>query len=281
MPRFSSQNSATPAQSAGSRWFREIASAITSVVFPAGCRICEKILASSSRIPICEACLSSFTTITEINCEICGRPSETGLVNSAADPNLPPRPTRCHDCLDLDCPRFAFQRARSWALYHEALISAILLLKFERIQPLGYFFAERLAEMICSNAAALEADIVVPVPLHRARQRSRGYNQADLLARPLARKLRLPYKPILLARILPRPEAHLLTHKERWASVRGAFATRPGTQVDNLRVLLVDDVMTTGATLDSCARALRKAGAQSVIAVTVARASMHQSFTKF
>ena len=157
MPRFSSQNSATPAQSAGSRWFREIASAITSVVFPAGCRICEKILASSSRIPICEACLSSFTTITEINCEICGRPSETGLVNSAADPNLPPRPTRCHDCLDLDCPRFAFQRARSWALYHEALISAILLLKFERIQPLGYFFAERLAEMICSNAAALEA----------------------------------------------------------------------------------------------------------------------------
>jgi predicted amidophosphoribosyltransferase len=70
-----------------------------------------------------------------------------------------------------------------------------------------------------------------------------------------------------------RPDKRILTLEERWESVRGAFATRPGSQVDNLRVLLVDDVLTTGATLDACARALRDAGAKSVLGLTVARAA--------
>ena len=76
-------------------------------------------------------------------------------------------------------------------------------------------------------------------------------------------------------RTKPRPDKQILSLSERWESVRGAFATRRGSQVDNLRVLLVDDVMTTGATLDACARALREAGAKSVIGLTVARAVRH------
>jgi predicted amidophosphoribosyltransferase len=99
-----------------------------------------------------------------------------------------------------------------------------------------------------------------------------GYNQAALIAKPLAKLLGLPYKSVLLTRIRPRPDKHLLSYEERWESVRGAFATCPGSQVDNLRVLLVDDVMTSGATLDSCAKTLREAGATSVIGLTVARA---------
>ena len=79
-------------------------------------------------------------------------------------------------------------------------------------------------------------------------------------------------RAVLLMRTRARPEKQVLTLEERWQSVRGAFATRPGIQVDNLRVLLVDDVLTTGATLDACARALREAGAKSVIGLTVARA---------
>ena len=77
---------------------------------------------------------------------------------------------------------------------------------------------------------------------------------------------------ILSVRKRPRPDKHLLTSNERWEAVRGAFATRPGSQVDKQRVLLVDDVMTTGATLDACAKALREAGASSVLGLTVARA---------
>jgi ComF family protein len=114
--------------------------------------------------------------------------------------------------------------------------------------------------------------VVVPVPLHRQRERERGYNHVALIAKPLAKLLRLSYKSVLLTRTRPRPDKHLLSYEERWESVRGAFATRPGSQVDNLRVLLVDDVMTSGATLDSCAKTLRAAGARSVIGLTVARA---------
>jgi ComF family protein len=119
----------------------------------------------------------------------------------------------------------------------------------------------------------LAADVVVPVPLHRDRERKRGYNQAGLVSKPLSRKLGLPHQAVLLMRTKPRPNKQILSLEERWESVRGAFATRPGSQVDNKRVLLVDDVMTTGAMLDACARALLESGAKSVLGLTVARAA--------
>jgi competence protein ComFC len=132
--------------------------------------------------------------------------------------------------------------------------------------------AERLAELVSAEADRLAADVVVPVSLHREREQERGYNQAALLSKPLAKRLRLPHKAVLLVRTRARPDKQVLSLEERWESVRGAFATRPGSQVDNLRVLLVDDVLTTGATLDACTRALREAGAKSVIGLTAARA---------
>jgi ComF family protein len=155
-------------------------------------------------------------------------------------------------------------------VYDGALVDAILLLKFEQIDPLGAWFAERLAEVVRGEANAMAADVVVPVPLHRQREKERGYHRAALLSRPLAKRLRLPHESVLLMRTRARPDKRILTFEERWESVRGAFATRPGSQVDNLRVLLLDDVLTTGATLDACARALRDAGAKSVLGLTVA-----------
>ncbi len=149
---------------------------------------------------------------------------------------------------------------------------AIVLLKYERIEPLGHWFADRLLEVIRTDEARLMGEIVVPVPLHRQRKKERGFNQVDLFGRPLARRLGIPYRPVLLMRTRPRPEKHLLDYEERWESVRGAFALKEGGRVDNFRVLLLDDVMTTGATLDACSRALCDAGASSVIALTVARA---------
>ena len=96
-------------------------------------------------------------------------------------------------------------------------------LKFERVEPLAVWFAKRLANLMIQER--LTADIVVPVALHRQRERERGYNQADLIARPLARQLRLPYRAVLLMRTKPRPDKHILSLSERWESVRGAFAT--------------------------------------------------------
>jgi predicted amidophosphoribosyltransferase len=111
------------------------------------------------------------------------------------------------------------------------------------------------------RSATLTADIVVPVPLDRERERQRGYNHADLTAKPRAGRRGLPYRAVRLGvPTRPRPDKQLLSLLKRWESVRGAFATRPGSQVDNLRVLLVDDVMTGGATLDAGAKALRGRG---------------------
>ena len=112
----------------------------------------------------------------------------------------------------------------------------------------------------------------MPVPLHPGRQRHRGYNQAELIARPLAKRLGIPYRAHLLARTRPRPDKLRLTRRERWETVRGAYATQEGARVDKLRVILVDDVFTTGATLDACSRALRGGGAAQVVDLTVARA---------
>src|SRR5260370_21748249 len=243
-------------------WLKEVGDALVSVFFPSGCRICDRLLTSASRVPLCEECLSSFERVPKVVCEVCGRPLP-GLTRKEGEPLL------CPACQDRT---YAFDRARSFAVYQEGVVRAILLLKFEQIEPLGAWFAERLAAIVNAEGDALAADVLVPVPLHRERERERGYNQAALLSKPLAKRLRLPHKAVLLMRTRARPDKQVLTLEERWESVRGAFATRPGSQVDNLRVLLGDAVLTTGATREAGARALREAGAKSVIGLTVARA---------
>lgn len=149
--------------------------------------------------------------------------------------------------------------------------SAIGLLKYDKLMRLGGWFAACLEEKVRAEPEIFAADVAVPVPLHPARLRERGYNQAELIARPLARKLGLPLGAYLLVRTKPRPPRLLLSRRERWQTVRGAYEIRKGARVDNLRVLLIDDVFTTGATLDACARALKQAGAKSVAGLTVAR----------
>jgi competence protein ComFC len=251
-------------------WLAEMRDAIVSIFFPAGCRICEQLLTRASRVPICGECLASFVPLTEKVCEICGRPMLPVTPSATPADGAKQLCPICREQPGQEKGIYAFNRTRSYAVYDGTLVRAILLLKFERMEPLGVWFAERLAEVV--KVEGLLADVVVPVPLHRDRERERGYNQADLIARPLARRLKLPHRAVLLVRTRPRPDKQVLTMEERWESVRGAFATRPGSQVDNLRVLLVDDVMTTGATLDACSRALLDAGAKSVIGLTVARA---------
>lgn len=166
---------------------------------------------------------------------------------------------------------YAFDRARSFAVYNRALSEAILLLKYEQVTALAGWFGARLARLALEAWPDWRADVVVPVPLHRDRRRERGYNQAELIAKPVARRLKLRLDADLLIRTKPRPAQLVLSRTEHWKSVRGAYATRGGMKIDNLRVLLVDDVLTTGATLDACSRALKKAGASQVFGLTVGR----------
>jgi predicted amidophosphoribosyltransferase len=199
-------------------WLENLSGAVTSVCFPAGCRLCDQLLPDARRLPLCDDCLVSFQIIGPGSCDLCGQPG-------AFDPEFPKDLSYCPDC---QRHRFAFQLARSYGLYVGPLARAIVLLKHEQIEPLGAWFAGRLAELVQKEAERLAADIIVPVPLHRQRSRERGYNQVDIFGRPLARRLRLPYRPVLLMRSRPRPERHLLRTDERWEAVRGAFAIREG-----------------------------------------------------
>lgn len=246
-------------------WLAGARDAFAAVFFPAPCRLCGELLLRSTPLPLCDTCLESFRALPDKVCDVCGAPLE-------APPSAGAERLLCAVCRG---DFFSFDRARSYAAYEGLLVKAVVLLKFEPLAPLGKWFADRLAELVQRQGESPAADVVVPVPLHRDRLRERGYNQAELIARPLARRLRLPCRSVLLVRTRPRPDKLHLTVEERWSSVYGAFAARPGSQVDNQRVLLVDDVMTTGATLDACARALREAGAKSVVSLTVARAAGH------
>jgi ComF family protein len=238
---------------------------LASVLFPAPCAICGQTLTTASRIPVCAPCLDELERIPEPICACCARPlvSAGGQTNMTATIEL-----RCRLCRTNF---YAFDRARSLAVYNRALSEAVLLLKYEQVTSLADWFGARLAEIALEAAPEWRADVVVPVPLHRERRRERGYNQAELIAKPVARRLRLRLDANLLIRTKPRPPQLVLSRAEHWKSVRGAYATRYGMKIDNLRVLLLDDVLTTGATLDACSRALKKVGASAVFGLTVGR----------
>jgi ComF family protein len=238
--------------------------ALASLVFPAPCRICDRMLDTGSRIPFCHACLGTLSqALPEPLCAQCGRP----IVSAAVTQGI--SAPQCHMCRR---GAYDFDLARSFGAYTPAMARSILLLKYGEVTPLGGWFAKLLARVVERDQAAFAADAVVPVPLDSGRLRERGYNQAELIARPLAGILGVPFRSYLLVRTHPRPNKLRLTRRERWETVRGAYATHKGAQVDKLRVLLVDDVFTTGATLDACSQALRRAGASQVVGLTVARA---------
>jgi len=244
--------------------FRGMREALASILFPAPCRVCSEILDTGCRIPFCRACFAVLSQkLPEPLCAQCGRPIVSTAVSGGV--SLP----RCHLCRN---GLYHFDLARSHGAYTPPMSRAILLLKYGNVTPLGGWFAGQLAGLLERQLPDLAADVVVPVPLDAGRLRERGYNQAELIARPLARLLRIPFRSCLLVRTRPRPNQLRLTRRERWETVRGAYATHKTAQVDKLRVLLVDDVFTTGATLDACSRALKTAGAARVVGVTVARA---------
>lgn len=233
---------------------------LAAVFFPANCRACERLLEHAARIPVCPDCLDHVQRIADPMCVRCGRPLF-----------IPPSPAENFQCRLCRQGRYAFQFARSYAVYEDSLVRLIILLKHHGIEPLGAWCAQRLLELAQAYPDVTCVDVIVPVPLHPARLRERGYNQAEWIARPLARRLGIPLQPNLLVRVKPRPEKLKLTRRERWEAVRGAYATTDRAKVDNLRVLLVDDVFTTGATLDACAGVLLRQGAAQVLALTVGR----------
>ncbi len=237
--------------------------AAVDLLFPPVCLVCG---AAGGRHPsLCGACWRSIRRLAPPWCALCGRPFwvlDPGVV-AAGDGAI----DRCGACRRR---RPGFTYGRSAAVYEGAVREAVHALKFSGKSALAAPLGDLLLET-CARGLPVAPDLVVPVPLHPARERERGFNQAALLARRVARSLGIALDTRALRRLRPTRAQAELSGAERRANVRGAFAARARANLAGRHVLLVDDVLTTGATITACARAALNAGALTVGALTVAR----------
>lgn len=232
---------------------------------PSLCRCCEHPLDTLESVPVCENCWARVRPYDGIECAQCGLflGSAVALHGTAL----------CGFCRR---DSFEFEQARSFGWYEGVLGDLIRRFKYDSWHPLALPLARCLhtasQRFAAPGAAAVKFDLLLPVPLHRTRQRSRGYNQAQLLAEQLAKLTRVPLAARNCVRVRDTKPQTGLRGAERRKNVRGAFAVNKPEQVKGASILLIDDVLTTGATLDACAVALRRAGAETVRALTLARA---------
>lgn len=230
-------------------------------LFPPQCVGCGRVGAR-----FCDDCIAYAPKPTPPLCAICGAPLSAGAV-------------RLEDGREV-CPTCAahppaFHAARSWAVMTGSVRKAVHAIKYRRDLGLAHVLAAQLIALV--EREAWEIEVVLPIPLGEKRHKERGYNQAALLAFPLALGLGAAYAPHTLKRVRETRSQVGLSAEERRRNVAGAFAVVDGERIAGKTVLLVDDVMTTGATLSAAASALLAAGARDVYAVTVARAVLRHS----
>ncbi len=234
------------------------ANAALGLVYPEVCQLCGERRATPGEGFVCGDCRAEARFIEPPFCERCGRPFQGNLA----------APFECSDCLETG---WAFTRARAAAVARDRVLEAIHLYKYGRALWLEPFLAGLLISRAAPALAAGPWDALVPVPLHAKRQREREFNQAERLARRLSQATGIPVNRRLLVRLAPTGTQTLLSRSERLANVRAAFGLRHGARTQGGRFVLIDDVMTTGATTGACAAVLRAAGAAEVWVWTVAR----------
>lgn len=200
----------------------------------------------------CPSCMSQLRIIEEPYCPICGTPGEPGK-----------------DCLECKEHPPRFDKLRSWGVFADPLREALHSLKYKKNLGVAEVLAEPLIKIL--QKEKWDFDLIIPIPMSRSHLRQRGYNQAHAIARPIALRLDKPIDSRSVTRVRETSSQVDLSPHERYANLKDAFSANPA-KLNGRKVLLVDDVATTGATLNSCAGALRNAGVTEVFCITVAKA---------
>jgi len=228
---------------------------LLNLVFPPQCLHCDALVPQNGTL--CLPCWQQVQFISDPLCECCGLPFEFAEAGSM-----------CADCLHTRPP---FAHARTALRYDDHSSALITRLKYADQTQLAAVYGPWLAK--AGKELIARSDAIVPVPLHYFRFVKRRYNQSALLAQSLAKHTALPVLPDILTRTRPTKPQTGLTRKQREDNVKGAFSANPKHthHIKGKNILLVDDVFTTGSTLQACTKALLKAGAMQVNVLTLAR----------
>ncbi len=235
-------------------WFR----AGLGLLYPECCQICRRARASPDDGFVCAACQRQVREVVPPFCRRCGLPFPGELTTEFA----------CANCRELE---FDFVAARAAVVSQGLVRDVILRYKYQRHLWFEPFLAGLLVRAALPELSGKNPTLVVPVPLHPVRERAREFNQATRLAAPLADALGIPLNARLLRRVSFTMTQTRLSRAARAQNTQGVFALSPGARLAGQVVVLVDDVFTTGATTNACARVLRAAGAAEVWVWTVAR----------
>lgn len=226
---------------------------IVNLIYPHRCPICHEILKNQSSL-ICPECMEETRPIQEPYCKRCGRPVRE-------------EQEYCRDC---ERKKRNFSEGRGIYLYTESMKKSVLLYKYGGRKEYSRFFISAMGFYGRKEIRKWRPDLIVPVPLHKTRLRKRGFNQAELLAQGIGKICQVPVENVLRKRIQTKSQKKL-GEKERRQNLRKAFLAE--REVRGLRVLLIDDVFTTGSTIDAAAFCLKEAGASEVFFLTLCIAS--------
>jgi ComF family protein len=238
---------------------KRILTGLVDIIFPPRCLTCDFILDHHENLPVCPSCFSKIKFITSPICICCGIPF-TGADESD------------HLCGDCIISKPAFSIARAVGHYEATLLDTIHNFKYRGKIAIGKILGQLMAEYEYPAFNISDFTLIMPVPLHSKRLRERGFNQSVILAKEIAGRHHIPLDFLTLKRyIYTEPQVNL-GKKERESNVRGAFDVKGQEKTLNRKIILVDDVYTTGSTVEECARILMKKGATSVAVLTLARA---------
>jgi competence protein ComFC len=234
----------------------EIAGGLVDFFFPRLCLVCMEKLGEDEEV-ICDSCRKTMHEVAKPVCPLCG----------AGARKLSKK--KCYDCPK---PPTFFDRARARYQYAGVLPEAIRKMKYRKRLEAVDVFGKLLFLYWKEEMGDEQVDCIIPVPLHASRERHRGFNQAEMIADVLTRYSEVPTVAGALLRIRPTKTQTGLLPDERRKNVEGAFAVPYAPIVKDRRVLLIDDVYTTGSTVNECARVLKEAGCARVAVLTLARA---------
>jgi ComF family protein len=230
---------------------------VVDLLFPPRCAYCDGGVAADETQGLCDDCRGLLGRARAASCPRCGAVS-AGSTDQA--------------CVQCRGRRLRFSRVVCLGEYDADLRLAVLRMKRTGEEPLAAALAELFWQRRGAELAAVRPECVVPVPMHWTRRMLRGVNCPEIVAERMARHLGIPFVPRMLRRARRTAPQGGLPRTARLANVRRAFALRRGYQCGQARVLLVDDILTTGATCNDAARALRRAGAADVCVAVLARA---------